>query len=132
MTEVAWDMRTAYMMVRQRDHALTDRQRKLQGERDILSSKLEKLRSKIDSLASSIGVVERVGGDATSLRAQINAAHAEVRIIAPRHAYLEDVTSILAANLRLLHQAHDALHWLNYENGKLVDFDNKATLETVS
>ncbi|CAM6055290.1 unnamed protein product [Sphagnum tenellum] len=122
---VAWDMLLAYRMVRQRDHTLTDRQRTLQYEQGNLSEQLSQLRTRIEKLADAIAVVEKAGGDASSLRTQIDAAHAERRHIEPRHKYLEEATSIIAANLRLIHQAHDALHWLRFENNNLVDFDRQ-------
>lgn len=122
---VAWDMSRAYRMVRQRDHALTDRQRGLQSEQHALAKQLGQLRTRIEALGASIAVVEKAGGDAQNLRTQIGVAHTETRRIAPRHAYLEQATSLLAANLRLIRQAHDALHWLNFENSKLAAFDQQ-------
>lgn len=124
---VAWDMSLVYRMVRQRDHALTDRQRSLQSEQNALSKQLGELRTRIAQLTDAVAVVEKAGGDASSLRTQIDAAQAEKGRIEPRHTYLEKATSLLAANLRLIHQAHDALHWLNFENSKLVDFDQQDT-----
>ncbi len=123
---IAWDLSLAYCMVRQRDHALTDRQRSLQDERDRLAKQLIEFRARIDKLGDAIATVEKAGGNADSLRAQIKGAHAEVRRIEPRHKYLETATSLLAANLRLFNQAHDALHWLRFENGKLIDFEKQA------
>jgi hypothetical protein len=122
---VAWDMSIAYRMVRQRGHALIDRQRSLQYEQNDLSKQLGQLRMRIERLGDSIAIVEKAGGDAQSLRTQIGKAHFEVRRIEPRHTYLEKATSLLAANLRLIDQAHDALHWLNFENRKLADFDKQ-------
>ncbi len=122
---VPWDMVLAYRMARQRDHALTDRQRSLQSEQNELSKQLGQLRAQIDKFGDAIAVVEKAGGDASSLRTQIGVAHAETRRIEPRHTYLETATALLAANLRLIHQAHDALHWLNFENNKLTDFDKQ-------
>jgi hypothetical protein len=122
---VAWDISLAYRMVRQRDHALTDRQRSLQHEQNDLSKQLRQLRAQIETFGDAIAVVEKAGGDATSLRTQITLAHVEYWRIEPRHTYLDTATSLLAANLRLIHQAHDALHWLNFENNKLIEFDQQ-------
>jgi hypothetical protein len=121
----AWDMSLAYRMVRQRDYVLIDRQRGLQYEHNMLSEQLGQLRTRIEKLADAIAVVEKVGGDAHNLRTQIGEAHAETRRIEPRHKYLEEATSLIAANLRLIGQAHDALHWLNFENAKLAAFDKQ-------
>jgi hypothetical protein len=128
VTPVTWDMGLAYHMVRQRDHALADRQRKLQSEQTDLGKQLDQLRTRIVKLVDAVAVVERAGGDAGSLRTQIGAAHTEVQRIEPRHTYLEKATSLLAANLRLLDQAHDALHWLHFENNKLADFDKQPSV----
>jgi chromosome segregation ATPase len=123
--KVDWNLSHAYRMVRQRDHALTDRQRKLQGEQEILSKQIKTLLEKIENLGDAIAVVEKAGGDASSLRTQISAAHAEKRRIEPRHTYLDTVTSLIAENLRLTGQAHDALHWLNFVNATLEEFDKQ-------
>ena len=118
-----WNLSHAYGMVRERYHVLTDRQRLLQSEQITLSDKLKELRTQINKLGDAIAVVEKAGGDATNLRTQINAAHAEKHRIEPRYIYLEDATAIIAANLRLLDQAHNSLHWLRFENEKLAIFD---------
>lgn len=123
---IVWNLSLAYRMVRQRNHALIDRQRCLQQEQSDLSKQLDELRARIEKVGNAIAIVEKAGGDATSLRTQIGRAHTEAQRIAPRHAYLEEVTSLLAANLRLIGQAYDALHWLNFENAKLTDFDDRS------
>ena len=54
---VAWDISLAYRMVRQRDHALTDRQRSLQHEQNDLSKQLRQLRAQIETFGDAIAVV---------------------------------------------------------------------------
>jgi hypothetical protein len=120
---IDWNLSLTYRMVRERYNALTHRQRSLQGEQEIHTKRLAELRGEIDKLAEAIAVVERAGGDASRLRTQIGIAHAERKRIEPRHVYLADATMILAENLRLLGQAHDALHWLLFTNDELRRFD---------
>lgn len=129
---VAWDLPLAYRMVRQRDHALTDRQRSLQSEQENLSKALDQLRMRIEKLTNALELVRLAGSDTTDLKAQINAVQAEVARIEPRHNYLRKATSIIAANLRLLHQAHEALHLLSFENGNLDELDKRHEVPKVT
>lgn len=120
-----WDLDVAYRMVRERDHALTDRQRRLMAEEADLEKIGTALLDRAEAYRKSVATVEQAGGDATKLRELLAATEAEAEPIVARLDWLGRATGLIAANLRLLDSAHDSLHWLNFENGSLARFDEQ-------
>lgn len=124
-TESVWDRSAVHRAVRARHHHYTDVvDRLMREEAKLLPKGGDQVREQIVQMTATIAQIEKLGGDASAIKA------ARAELIAAREAHepkLAEVQAKLAAArqcMKWADMAHEGMHWLCFaepEYHRLVD-----------
>lgn len=113
MSAPAWDRSLAYQMTRKRwEHYQDVVDRLMREEAKLLPSAGEDAREAIIKLAASIQAVEKLGGDASALRAERDRFVTRLQDLEPRLAAVQLALVRARECMKWADMASEGMHWL--------------------